>query len=64
MVRAGTYGQADMAALGHDRHSIYADPRFRDVAARDFSVMPGGPSESLGIRLPDSVTVGPRRRGQ
>jgi hypothetical protein len=64
MVRAGTYGQADMAALGHDRHSIYADPRFRDVAARDFSVLPGGPSESLGIRLPDSVTVGPRRRGQ
>ena len=50
----------EWAALGHDRHSVTADPLFVDVAARDLRVRPGSPAEELGIRVPDVRTAGPR----
>ena len=50
----------EWARLGHDRHSITADPLFRDVPARDFRVQPGSPAEELGVRVPDVTGAGPR----
>lgn len=50
----------EWAALGHDRHSLTADPQFVDVAARDLRVRPGSPVEALGIRVPDVRAAGPR----
>nr|WP_314844673.1 right-handed parallel beta-helix repeat-containing protein [uncultured Microbacterium sp.] len=48
------------AELGHDRHSLTADPLFVDVEARDLRVRQGSPAESLGIRVPDVRAAGPR----
>jgi hypothetical protein len=46
--------------LGHDRHSVTADPLFEDLAARDLRVRAGSPAEELGIRVPDVRGAGPR----
>lgn len=51
---------ATWIALGHDRHSLNADPNFADAAARDFRVLPGSPATDLGIRIPDVSGAGPR----
>jgi hypothetical protein len=51
------------AELGYDRHSVVADPGFRDVAARDFTVAPGGPAETLSIKVPDASLAGVRAEG-
>lgn len=50
----------DWASWGHDRHSIDADPRFLDVAARDFRTAPDSPAAALGIAVPDVTGAGPR----
>lgn len=50
----------EWAALGHDRHSITADPLFMDAAARDLRVREGSPAEGLGIRVSDVRGAGPR----
>ncbi|MEU1971265.1 right-handed parallel beta-helix repeat-containing protein [Microbacterium sp. NPDC019599] len=47
-------------AAGRDAHSVFADPGFRDAAARDLRVVPGGPAEALGIQAPDPTRAGPR----
>ena len=49
-------------ARGNDRHSIVADPRFRDLAGRDFALAPDSPAWSLGFRPIDLSDVGPRER--
>ncbi|QDP95960.1 hypothetical protein FOE78_08650 [Microlunatus elymi] len=50
----------EWAALGHDRHSIDADPGFADLDARDFRIRPDSPAYQLGIAVPDVSTAGPR----
>ncbi len=43
------YTLAQWQALGFDRHSVVADPRFVDVAARNFAILPDSPAHALGI---------------
>ncbi|MFO7957191.1 MAG: right-handed parallel beta-helix repeat-containing protein [Candidatus Brocadiia bacterium] len=47
-------------ALRHDRHSLVADPGFRDVEARDFRLSEGSPALQLGFEPIDMSNVGPR----
>jgi hypothetical protein len=58
-----TYDLAGWQALGLDRHSIAADPRFVDLGARDFRLAPDSPALALGFRPIDLSAVGPRPRG-
>jgi len=46
----------EWARLGHDLHSIDADP----LLSHDFTVGPASPAHSLGIRIPDVTGAGPR----
>lgn len=50
----------DWLAAGRDRHSVVADPRVLDVAARDFTLGPDSPVHGLGFRLPSTADAGPR----
>ena len=50
----------EWARLGHDLHSVTADPLFVDIAARDFGVHDESPALTLGIRVPDVSDAGPR----
>lgn len=45
---------------GHDAHSIVADPLFRDVAARDFTLAPDSPAFALGFQPINLSGIGPR----
>jgi len=49
-------------ALGQDRNSIIADPRFKDLANFDFTLMDDSPALDLGFRPIDVSDVGPRPR--
>jgi hypothetical protein len=60
MVAGRRYTLADLQALGYDRHSVAADPRFADVAKRDFRLPPDSPALPLGIEPVDLSGVGPR----
>ena len=57
------YDLAGWQALGLDRHSLAADPRFVDLAARDLRLAPESPALALGFRPIDLSDVGPRPRG-
>jgi len=46
----------EWARLGHDRHSLDADPLLAD----DFTVAASSPAHALGIRIPDVSGAGPR----
>ena len=48
--------------LGHDTHSLYADPLFYDVKNHDFRLKPESPAFKLGFREIDMSEVGVRRR--
>jgi len=48
------------AATGNDRHSIVADPGFKDLANFDFTLSPDSPALPLGFRPIDLSDVGPR----
>jgi hypothetical protein len=58
------YNLAGWQALGLDRHSIAADPRFVGLAGRDFRLSPDSPAFALGFRPIDPSGVGPRPRGK
>ncbi len=49
-------------ALGHDEHSIVADPLFADAYALDFGLRPGSPATKLGLRPFNWKDAGPRRK--
>ena len=46
--------------VGFDRHSLIADPRFTNLAARDFTVLPESPVFEHGFKPIDMSDVGPR----
>lgn len=56
---ARSYTLDEWRALGYDRHSVVADPRCRDLAARDFSLAVDSPAFELGLRAIDAQ-AGPR----
>ena len=59
---AKTGAWADWQKAGQDRHSVYADPLFKDVAAHDYTLLPDSPALKLGFRPIDVTTIGPRRK--
>jgi hypothetical protein len=58
------YDLGGWQALGLDRHSVAADPRFVDLGKRDFRLAPDSPAFALGFRPIDLSDVGPRPRGR
>jgi hypothetical protein len=50
--------------MGNDAHSVVADPKCRDIAARDFSLAGDSPAFALGFRAIDLSDVGPRPKDQ
>ena len=50
----------ELKALGFDRHSVAADPKFRDWKTGDFSLASDSPAFALGFRAIDTSDVGPR----
>lgn len=49
---------AEWQALGLDRHSVVADPKFVDPAAHDFRLQPDSPALRLGFQPLDISRVG------
>jgi hypothetical protein len=47
--------------FGIERHSVEADPRFRNPANNDFSLPPDSPALQLGFKPIDLSAVGPRK---
>jgi hypothetical protein len=58
------YALPEWQALGLDRHSVAADPRFFDSARRDLRLRPDSPALALGFRPIDLSDVGPRPKGK
>jgi Right handed beta helix region len=48
-------------ALGFDKHSRVADPRFLDADHDDFGLKPDSPARAIGFRPIDGSSVGPRK---
>jgi hypothetical protein len=55
-----TVSREEWEGLGHDRHSVVADPEFVDVVARCFAVKPTSPATELGVHVPGLRGVGIR----
>ena len=51
-------------AMGRDQHSIVADPKFRNIAKRDFTLAKNSPALKLGFVSIDVSKVGPRGNRQ
>lgn len=49
--------------LGHDKHSIVADPKCADIDGRDFALAEDSPAYKLGFLPFDLSTIGPREMG-
>ncbi len=58
--RTQTIGWEEWRKLGHDWHSVIADPKFRDPEHDDFTLEPDSPAWALGFKLIDTSDVGPR----
>lgn len=48
-------------AMGRDLRSLEADPKFQNMAKRDFRLKPGSPALKLGFEPIDLSQVGPRK---
>ena len=53
---------AEWQKLGHDKHSLIADPEFVAPDQYDFTLKPNSPAFKLGFQPIDLSTVGPRKR--
>lgn len=58
------YSMAEWQALGFDRHSVVADPWFKDAANGDFTLAKDSPALAVGFVPFDLSDVGPRPKGQ
>jgi len=63
VVGGGGYNFAKWKAAGRDRHSVVADPLFRDPAKGDFSLKPTSPALRLGFKPIDVSKVGIEKPG-
>jgi len=45
---------------GEDKHSVVADPQFKNAAEHDYELLPGSPALKLGFKQIDTDTIGPR----
>ena len=54
------YSFKQWQALGRDRHSLVANPKFRNLAKRDLSLAKDSPAFKLGFKAIDISSVGPR----
>jgi hypothetical protein len=54
------YDPAAWQKAGFDKHSVCADPRFRNPLAGDFTLAPDSPALALGFQPIDMSDVGPR----
>jgi hypothetical protein len=61
---ADALGPDAWRALGYDRHSAFADPRFRDPARPERGLADGSPAFDVGFQPIDVTDVGPRPRGR
>ena len=51
-------------AMGYDQHSIVADPGFKDLDNRNFTLAEDSPAGDIGFQSIDLSDVGPRPKGQ
>ncbi len=58
------FQRKEWEAAGHDLHSAHADPLFRDLAARDFSLAENSPALALGFKPLNLDDVGLRPPGR
>ncbi|MDD5676553.1 MAG: hypothetical protein PHW60_01000 [Kiritimatiellae bacterium] len=54
------YSLKQWQVMGRDQHSIVADPKFKNLARRDFTLARNSPAFKLGFKAIDVSTVGPR----
>lgn len=54
------YSFRQWQALGRDQHSIIANPKFKNLAKRDFTLGKNSPAFKLGFKAIDVSAVGPR----
>jgi hypothetical protein len=59
-----TFSVEQLRELGYDLHSVYADPKFRDLANFDFTLLEDSPAIALGFQPIDAANVGPRPKGK
>jgi len=50
--------------IGFDRHSVVADPMFRDIEKRDFRLAKNSPAWAMGFKPIDMSDVGPRPKNK
>ncbi len=59
-----TLDLAEWQALGHDRHSIFADPKCRDIKKGKFKLAKNSPAAEIGFQPIDLSDVGPRPKAK
>ncbi len=60
----GEIGFAAWQKLGHDHHSLIADPKFRNWKKRDFALGKDSPAGEIGFEPIDLADVGPRPKNK